>query len=158
MNGTFDIANNFIADNGDASASGSDFGGLSLTGSMSDRLQFNTIAYNHAKTGTLLSAGVACSVTGFVAPNNLITSNNEGVTFLTQTKGVCTFGNSYTMPGTGENTLAFRSISAPLDLHLTASSPASVVDAAGTCTGKDIDGDVRPSGGACDLGADERNP
>lgn len=158
MNGTFDVTNNFISDNGDASVSGSDFGGLSLTGAGEDRLEFNTIAYNHTKTGTLLSAGVACSVASFVAPNNLITSNNEGVMFPVQTKGVCTFGNSYTMPGTTENTLGFRSVTAPLDLHLTASSPASVVDAAGACTGKDIDGDVRPIGGACDLGADERTP
>lgn len=66
--------------------------------------------------------------------------------------------SSYTVPGTGENTLVFRSITAPLDLHLTASSPASVVNAAGACTGKDVDGDVRPVGTACDLGADERNP
>jgi parallel beta helix pectate lyase-like protein len=158
MNGTFDMTNNFITDNGDASVSGSDFGGLSLTGAGVDRLEFNTIAYNHAKAGTLLSAGVACSVASFAAPNNLITSNNEGVTFPVQTKGVCTFGNSYTAPGTAENTLGFHSTSVPLDLHLTASSPASVVDAAGACTGKDIDGDVRPIGGACDLGADERNP
>jgi hypothetical protein len=152
------VTNNFIADNGDAAASGSDLGGLSLTGAGADRLEFNTIAYNHAKTSTLLSAGVACSVTSLVAPNNVITSNNEGVTFPAQTKGVCTFGNSYTLTGTGENTLNFRQITAPLDLHLTATSPASVVNAAGACTGKDIDGDVRPIGTACDLGADERIP
>jgi hypothetical protein len=157
-NGTFNVTSNFIGDNGDASVSGSDFGGLSLTGSGAARLEFNTIAYNHAKTGTLLSAGVACSVAGLMAPSNLITSNNEGVMFPAQTKGVCTFGNSYIVPGTADNTLGFRSTSSPLDLHLTAGSPALVVDAAGTCTGKDIDGDARPIGGACDLGADERSP
>jgi hypothetical protein len=158
MNGAFNIMNNFVADNGDASATGSDFGGLSLTGNGADQLIFNTIAYNHAKSSTLLAAGVACSITSFVAPDNIITANNEGVTFPAQTKGVCTFGNSYITPGASDNTLAFRSISAPLDLHLTASSPASVVDAAGACTGTDIDGDVRPIGAACDLGADERKP
>lgn len=156
--GTFDIANNIIADNGDATSSGSDFGGLSVSGNGGDKLEFNTIAYNHAKVGTLLSAGVACSVTDFTAPNNIVTANNEGLGLPVQTKGVCMFGNSYTMPDTGANVLGFRSIMAPLDLHLTAASPASVVNAAGSCTGTDIDGDVRPVGGACDLGADERTP
>jgi parallel beta helix pectate lyase-like protein len=157
-NGAFDITNNFVADNGGDSASGSTFGGLSLTANGSNRLEFNTVAYNHAKMGTLLSAGVACTVTSLVAPNNIITSNNEGQAFLVQTKGDCTFGNSYTAPGAADNTLGFSSITAPLDLHLTASSPPSIVNAAGACTGTDIDGDMRPIGSACDLGADERNP
>ena len=156
--GTFDITNSIIADNGDTGSSGSDFGGLSVSGNGADKLEFNTIAYNHAKLGTLLSAGVACSVDSFVAPNNIITANNEGLTLPAQTKGICMFGNSYSMPDTGGNVLGFRSIVAPLDLHLTAASPASVVNAAGSCTGMDIDGDARPVGGACDLGADERTP
>jgi hypothetical protein len=41
---------------------------------------------------------------------------------------------------------------------VSAASPPSIVDAAGACTGTDIDGDSRPIGGACDLGSDERSP
>ena len=53
--------------------------------------------------------------------------------------------------------LKFVSLSAPLDLHLTAASPATVRDVAGVtaCSGPDIDGDLRPQGGLCDFGADE---
>jgi hypothetical protein len=46
----------------------------------------------------------------------------------------------------------------PFDYHLSAATPPSIVDAAGACTGTDIDGDSRPIGGACDLGSDERRP
>jgi hypothetical protein len=46
----------------------------------------------------------------------------------------------------------------PFDYHLTAASPSTIVDAAGSCTGTDFDGDARPVGAACDLGADERKP
>ena len=44
------------------------------------------------------------------------------------------------------------------DVHLTAGSP--LIDA-GTCTGApttDIDGDPRPTGAGCDIGADEFVP
>jgi hypothetical protein len=58
-----------------------------------------------------------------------------------------------------DNSLGFAHPNAtPFDYHLTASSPASVVDAAGACTGVDFDGEVRPTGTACDLGADEYQP
>ena len=158
---TFDLSNSFVVGNGNADmVAGSEFGGLSLTaGAGSHRLEFNTIVYNHAKQGTLLAAGVACSVTGFNAPRNIITSNNEGTTFPAQTKGSCSYGNSYTQPDSAANTLQFASLTSnPPDLHLTAASPGSVTDAAGACTGKDIDGEARPIGGACDLGADELKP
>ena len=44
------------------------------------------------------------------------------------------------------------------DFHLTAASPC--IDT-GTCTGApavDVDGDPRPSGSGCDMGADEFAP
>jgi hypothetical protein len=43
----------------------------------------------------------------------------------------------------------------PFDYRLTADTPTIIRDAAGACTGFDFDGDARPSGTACDLGADE---
>jgi Right handed beta helix region len=156
--GAFDINNSFIVGNGGADMiTGSDFGGLSLSAGVgANRLERNTVAYNHAKQGTLLAAGIGCSVTNLVAPGNIVTSNNEGLTFPAQTKGVCTYGNSYSVPGSEMNTLRFKSITTnPPDFHLTAASPTSVLDAGGACTGVDIDGDTRPGGTACDLGADE---
>ena len=157
-NATFDITNNFVIGNGSADmATGSSLGGMSLdSATTTNRLQFNTVAFNHAKSATLLAAGVACSVTGLVALGNIVTSNNEGLTFPAQTKGICTYGNSFVIPGTEANTLKFKNITAnPPDFHLTAESPTSVLDAGGACTGVDVDGDARPQGGACDLGADE---
>jgi Right handed beta helix region len=157
MNATFDITNNFVVGNGNPLVNGSDVGGVSLQGPPGqNRFEFNTVAFNAAKQGTLLAAGIACSVTNLVAPGNIVTSNNEGLTFPTQTKGVCSYGNSFTDPGSEVNTLKFKSITTnPPDFHLTIESPASVVDAGGACTGVDVDGDARPQGVACDLGADE---
>jgi Right handed beta helix region len=160
-NATFDITNNFIVGNGSSDmVTGSDFGGLSLSaGAGANRLEQNTVAYNHAKAGTLLAAGVGCSVTNLVAPGNIVTSNNEGLTFPAQTKGVCTYGNSFIAPGSEANGLKFKSITTnPPDFHLTSESPTAVLDAGGACTGSDIDGDARPIGAACDLGADEFKP
>jgi hypothetical protein len=98
-------------------------------------------------------------VTNLVAPGNIVTSNNEGLTFPAQIKGACSFGNSFTAPGSEVNDLKFKSITTnPPDLHLTAASPATVLDAGGACTGVDVDGDARPQGAACDLGADEVKP
>lgn len=157
-NATFDISNNFVVANGSADMlTGSDFGGLSLSAAAgSSRFERNTVAYNHAKQGTLLAAGVACSVTNLVAPGNIVTANNEGLAFPVQVKGVCTYGNSFIDAGSETNTLKFKSITtSPPDFHLTKESPATVLDAAGVCTGVDVDGDARPQGTACDLGADE---
>lgn len=73
--------------------------------------------------------------------------------------GRCNFtGNLELAAGPDDTTLKFRSeTTSPKDYHLTAASPASVRDVAGvTCTGlQDFDGDERPQGGSCDLGADE---
>jgi hypothetical protein len=161
QDGTFEITNNVIVGNGSADMNtGSSYGGLSVSSpGNANVLQFNTVAFNHAKSTTLLAAGIACSVTNLVASGNIVTSNNEGLAFPPQTKGACTYGSSFTAPGSEMNTLRFKNIiSNPPDFHLTAESPSSVLNAGGTCTGLDIDGDSRPQGGACDLGADEFKP
>jgi hypothetical protein len=155
-NATFDLTNNFIVANGSPLLNGSTVGGVVLQGpSGQSRFEFNTVAFNSARAGTLSSAGVACSVPNLVAPGNIVTSNSEGLAFPAQTKGECTYGTSFIAPGSEANTLKFKSITDPLDLHLTAESPTSVRDAGGACTGTDVDGDLRPQGAACDLGADE---
>lgn len=70
--------------------------------------------------------------------------------------GNCKNVNSYLSKVT-DNSLGFvSSKSPPYDYHLTASSPAAIVDAV-DCDGNtsDIDGNMRPQGGRCDRGADE---
>ena len=58
----------------------------------------------------------------------------------------------------GGNISADPLLVSPRDEHLTAASPA--IDA-GTCAGApadDFDGDARPTGAGCDMGADEFVP
>ena len=155
-NATFDITNNFIYRNGNQSTSS--VGGLSLRPMGQSRFERNTIVDNQADGGSASAGGVFCDVPGFVAAGNIIFRNAGGPTANVQTFGSCAYGNSFVMPGTSpvDEALSFaRSNMQPFDYHLTAASPATVRDAGGTCTGIDIDGEPRPQGGACDLGADE---
>jgi hypothetical protein len=71
------------------------------------------------------------------------------------------YGNSINRAGATavDNSLGFMNPNTqPFDYHLSATSPSTVVDAAGACTGVDFYGDSRPIGAACDLGADEYHP
>jgi hypothetical protein len=156
--GVISITNNFIVRNGgDANP-----GGLQLSNlTAGSKVEFNTIVDNASRYesgGGASTGGVSCSTSGFVASNNIIFRNRNGTTNV-QTAGDCTYGNSIVMPGATpfDNTLEFaNSNSEPFDYHLTATSPAA--DAGGACTGIDFDGDSRPFGNACDLGADEFAP
>lgn len=155
-NATFDITNNFIYRNGNQSLSS--VGGLSVRPIGQSRLERNTVVDNQADAGSASAGGVFCDVPGFVAASNIIFRNVGGPTANVQTFGSCAYGNSFVMPGTSpvDEALSFaRSNMQPFDYHLTAASPATVRDAGGACTGIDFDGDARPQGAACDLGADE---
>ncbi len=149
----FSIANNFIVQNGTAT---SGVGGIEipdLQGDSSDwTLQFNTIADNRRRTDQFdenRSGGVMC-FGAFDAPNNVIIRNTGGVASNPQTGGYCTYGNSLV---TTPPTPGFVS---DTDYHLTLAAPAGILRDSFTCAGQvDIDGDARPQGGKCDLGADE---
>ena len=158
---TFDITNSFITYNGVATGPGAtQVGGASLLpNTVGSKLERNTIAFNQSD-GTIFRGGVTCTGAMVSAIGNIVYRNTEGTntTNATQLGGNCQFGNTLAL-GSVLGDLGFKSpLTSPFDFHLTAASPASVVDAAGACTGVDFDGDARPIGNACDLGADERKP
>lgn len=148
------ITNSIIARNGYVSPS-SFSGGASLQPLAGSKFEFNTLADN---VGVDVGA-VSCNGT-FTMGNNLIYRNSSMSGTYGQTQGTCNFGNSLVVTDTTVgNALAFVSPNVqPYDYHLTELTPATVVDAAGTCSGVDVDGDDRPIGTACDLGADELAP
>jgi hypothetical protein len=152
------LTNNIIHHNGNKLSSA--FGGLSLRPTAGSVVQFNTIIDNEANAGAASAGGIFCDVTGFTADNNLIFRNTGGQALTTQTFGVCAYGKSFIAGApAGDNTPMFVQPNLPpLDYHLTGSTPATIRDAAGNCTGVDYDGDARPIGAACDLGADEYRP
>jgi Right handed beta helix region len=160
----FMLVNNFVIDNGDSANTGSSFGGVSLdtnNGSTS-KFENNTVAYNRTKNAASAAPGVECTISNFIATGNIVTSNSKGSTFPDQVKssvGACTFGNSFIEAGSDVNALQFTSVPNN-DFHLTASSPSSVKNKAGftTCVATDVDGEMRPQEGLCDLGQTSTNP
>jgi Right handed beta helix region len=158
--GTFDITNNFLYDNGDKDSS--DEGGVLLIpqGGTTNRFEFNTVVDNHARDFvTALSAGVACDVTGFTAPNNIIARNDihgDVNKPNANTSGKCTYPTSTIDKLV--TALMFVSPDADHDYHLKAGS--SAIDQATTTSSVTVDaqGDMRPQGPAKDQGADEFKP
>ncbi len=152
--GVIDIRNNLFVKNGKDDLTTSP---ISITGDTMGGFRFNTVANNTTKMGT--TAGVTCSPTDTTVLNtdgNIVTDNNDQAQYSKQVSGTCAWNTSYTTPGTGTNQLVWDVLS----YHLTAASPSSVRDVPGvSCDGMtDIDGQMRPINGACDLGADEYQP
>ncbi len=147
---TFQIVNNFIVGNGTLS---SDVGGIKANPSagVASKLEFNTIVGNLVDTNAAaVAGGVFCDQPSFTYNNNILYQNG-----LTQKIGRCGSGNSYVQ--NDATTLNFRSST---DFHLTAATPTpSILDSV-DCAGnaEDYDGDPRPQGRKCDLGADEYRP
>ncbi len=164
---TFTITNNIIVYNGAANGTAAtQLGGIAVTANTSgSKLEWNTIALNQSD-GTIYRGGLTCTGAMVSATGNLIYRNSEPdgsgglkTDDTTQRNATgCQFGNTLAVANDAGN-LGFKSPGTPpLDFHLTASSPSTVVGAGGSCTGTDFDGDTRPIDGACDLGADELHP
>jgi Right handed beta helix region len=165
---TFQIGDSVFAYNGRALGNlRSPLGGVAITAnSEGSRFERNTVVFNESD-GITFRGGVSCNAPMATAAGNLIYHNVEpdGIGGLkndlsTQRNPApsCAFADSLALAAEPGN-LGFRSpVLPPLDFHLTAASPPSVRDAGGACTGTDLDGDGRPQGGACDLGADEYRP
>ena len=157
----FSIRNNFILFNGRATpSSATTYGGVGIERNSGGALEFNTVAFNESSGAR--EAGIYCGGGLNSATGNLVYGNKGGTggsTSDTQFGGNCAFGNSIKL---ASGSLGF--VNPPpggLDFHLTASSPASVLDGGGDCAGLvpvDFDGDPRPNGLACDIGADEFAP
>jgi len=153
----FDITNTLIFRNGDGSTSS--LGGLSLGATTAglNRLAFNTIVDNEAKTN---SGGVVCNIATFMGPNNIIARNTllgDASDPNAQKSGMCTYPTSKIQ--TDVIGLAFqRPDMAPFSYKLLAGSTA--IDQATTAVPIDVDneGDHRPQGPEKDIGADELKP
>jgi hypothetical protein len=149
----FSVVNSFITGNRNN-------GGVSVgRPGAGSKFEFNTVVDNQDGAGSGDAGGVTCDLAGVVFSNNIIFRNVGGVGGIAQTFGLCTYGTSYVAAGTGptDMSLAFKTDTGTRDYHLTSGSPVLVKDVpAVTCTGQiDYDGDARPQGGVCDLGADE---
>lgn len=147
---SFFIVNNFIVRNGDPQTPFLSGGILVFPAAANSKLEFNTIAENQTGNEFGIPSGIECRGK-VITPNNIIFRNTGG-TGNVQVSSDCNPGNSLL---TAPDNPGFVSST---DYHLTVSSPSSIVNAV-DCTGvEDFDGDSRPQGGKCDLGADEYRP
>jgi hypothetical protein len=151
--GKFIITNSFIVGN---KASG---GIVTFAPSSGSKLEFNTIVDNVSGGGSTQAGGVVCDNANLSARYNILYRNTGGTGGTAQKFGACVFAGSFELAApSNDDTLKFKSdTTTPKDYHLTAASPPTVRNVATiVCTGlSDYDGEDRPRGGACDLGADE---
>jgi hypothetical protein len=156
------IINNFFYGNGGNGVTAN--GNVAITNA-SGVFVFNSVAYNNAANGGQNNGGVTCSAASgetLVAAHNIIAGNNPKQN---QVGGTCAYVNSYI--NQSADNVAFVSTT---DLHLTANTPRvqpSIRDSPGATNEcrradgsyiLDIDHDLRPVDGLCDLGADEYKP
>ncbi|MEZ4362221.1 MAG: right-handed parallel beta-helix repeat-containing protein [Kofleriaceae bacterium] len=165
---TFVVHNNMIVYNGRAlGAQPSSVGGVAISSNTAgSSFERNTVAFNESD-GLTFRGGVSCNAPRVAAAGNLLFHNVEPdgtgstrseASTQRNTQSACAFGDSAAIASDLTN-LGFASpLIAPLDFHLTSSSPPAVRDAGGACTGVDFDGEPRPYGAGCDLGADELQP
>lgn len=162
---SFSLSDNFITYNGRAlGTQASLIGGAAITSNTTgSKFERNTVAFNES-SGSTFRGGASCNAALVSAVGNLLFRNSEpdgagglknDATTQGNLTGGCAFGNTFSAATDAAN-LGFKSpLIAPLDFHLTAASPTSIRDAGGMCSGTDVDGESRPQGAACDLGADE---
>jgi hypothetical protein len=161
------VTNNIIVDNGTSTAGGSDFGALTITGTVlqSSVIQSNTAIGNEAITGQ--PDGIDCRVATITARNNIITGDATKA----RVAGACMHDHTLYGPddpggrlGTGNGNMLIPTEAmlefvnpAMRDWHI---KPTSFAKGLGTTTGlapeamTDLDGQPRPQG-APDVGADE---
>lgn len=151
----FIISNSFIVGN-------KSFGGLhAKKPAAGSKLELSTIADNRTiATAAGYAAGIYCDDASFTFSSNIVFRNTGGAGGFLNNAGACKLTGSLVSSNSQAESglLGFLSNVAPFDYHLTAASPATVIDAAGACTGVDYDGEPRGEDGACDLGADEYRP
>jgi len=170
---TVAILNNFIYSGGSGGVFGYTGGGaVALSDHTTGAVRFNTIGFNQAagyklgKTEVEYAAGFSCSNGASVTfSDNLIVNDTP-----TEFSSLISCGSNPTSANwIGEASgVKFVSTNDPMNLHLTAQTPATSVgsdkairDNANTnCSDvpNDYDDDARPYNGACDYGADEFTP
>ena len=157
----YSITNNFIVANGLDFSTPSLYGGVMLaTTTMGNKLQFNTIAFNRSSGSR--AAGVDCVGLDSTAVGNIIYANQTTGPDLSdnaQKRGDCVY-TSNLVSGANVGTAPHLGMEAPLAMpasyKLTTMSPMQVVNVLTTgCPMTDFEGQARPSGAGCELGADE---